>query len=255
MTPRLKNGPEYGMIQWVGARAHQEDSADVIPVPDGGFLVLVADGMGGHLAGEVASRETMESFAASFINHLEMGPSERLRRALDDANRHLAAVQKGSQIGNMGTTLVVAYVKDARLFWISVGDSHLYLWREREKPIKLNADHSMWPLVREEWLRGDVSLDYALSQRSILRSAVMGEKIDLIDCPEKAVVLQPGDFLLVATDGLDEWLEDVDTNKALADSLYPETQSPKTFVKTVLEQVKRLERPYQDNVTIIGVGI
>lgn len=256
MTPRLQDGSEYGMVQWKGTRLHQEDAVDVVTVSGGGFLVLVADGMGGHLAGEVASRETLASFSEAFAGYPDMAPPARLSQALKDANRHLASLQKGSQRGNMGTTLVVAYVDAGNnLYWLSVGDSHLYLWRSGERPRKLNADHSMWPLVREEWLRGDVSLDYALSQRSILRSAVMGEKIDLIDCPGETFPLQKGDFLLVASDGLDEWLEDVDTNKELALSLYPETKNPEAFVHYILEQVEMLEYPYQDNLTIVGVRI
>ncbi len=255
MPPRLPDGSEYGLTRWKGARSHQEDAADVVIVPDGGFLVLVADGMGGHLAGEVASRETIASFSASFVKRQSGEPSARLRLALKDANRHLASLQKGSQRGNMGTTLVAAYVNGGHLSWLSVGDSHLYLWRRGERPRKLNADHSMWPLVREEWLRGDVSLDYALSQRSILRSAIMGEKIDLIDCPDETLLVQEGDFLLLASDGIDEWLEDVDTNKELAMSLYPETKNPEAFVNYILEQVEMLEYPHQDNVTILGVRI
>src|SRR5579864_1167179 len=107
--------------QHQGGRPYQEDSWALRPLGDGSLLAVVADGMGGHAGGAVASKLVVEAFLAA----LERGRS--LAEALQEANQ---AVHKGAagkpDLAGMGSTVVAAVVKDDEVRWISVGDSPFY---------------------------------------------------------------------------------------------------------------------------------
>jgi protein phosphatase len=241
--------------QWIGARKTQEDNASVIPVSSDSTLLLLGDGMGGHEAGDVASEEVTKAFAKYFLEHSHLEITERLDRALEASNAHLAEVQKKRHTTNMGTTLVAAYIKKSELWWISVGDSHLYLWRPAEQCLqKLNEDHSMWPLAEAEWKKGNVSYEYALRQRSILRSALMGDEPELIDLPTEPIELREDDIIFLSSDGLDDWLENV-TPYGLELLVAHSQGSMEDFTATIMKQVEDMEVPWQDNVTLVATRI
>ena len=119
-----------------GMRPSQEDSyafSEIID-PAGraiGLLVVLADGMGGHTAGERASELAVKNCTAEF--HQDNGEIlHRLGRGLTAANASIAAeMEHNLALDGMGTTLLAAAMTDAGLEWISVGDSPLYLWRDR----------------------------------------------------------------------------------------------------------------------------
>ena len=108
--------------QHQGARPYQEDSWALKRLGDGSLLAVVADGMGGHAGGAVASKLAVEAF----VHALEQGGG--LADGLQDAN---GAVRKGAvdkpDLSGMGATLVAAQVRGDEVRWISVGDSPLFL--------------------------------------------------------------------------------------------------------------------------------
>ena len=120
--------------QLLGAREIQEDDfgfIDGATLEPGGQhpVVVVADGMGGHASGEMASRLAVRAFVEAYGT--EGRPSDRLRAGLDHANRAIDdAVRKNLSLDGMGTTLVAAAVTTDGLEWVSVGDSPLYLYRD-----------------------------------------------------------------------------------------------------------------------------
>ena len=136
--------------QLLGAREAQEDELGFIDGstldPDGQHPVaIVADGMGGHAGGEMASRLAVRAFIDAY--GLEGAPAGRLRAALDAANRAIDdAIRENLSLDGMGATLVAAAVTADGLEWISVGDSPLYLYR-RGRLKRLNEDHSMAPVI------------------------------------------------------------------------------------------------------------
>ena len=262
------NNIDYSVKQWQGNRENQEDLARVLLTPDGGMLVMLADGMGGHLAGEVASREAISMFSKVFCEHAELPVASRLRFALEEANRRLADIQKhgilSGDVGattlvvrknmlldNMGTTLVAAFIKDYSLWWLSVGDSHLLRAPIGQELNKLNEDHSMWPIACRELERGEISIEYALRQRSILRSAIMGNKIELVDCSEDPLPLSSGDILLFASDGLDYWLDTVCIQPEIFENLRKDSINMEAMSMAIIEQTKAMEIPFQDNLTVV----
>ena len=167
-----------------------------------GLMLIVADGMGGHAGGQVASRIAVETFAGAWNMGRPLAAGERLRAALEIANRAIGArALESPELRGMGCTLVAALMFGDRVRWISVGDSLLLAVRNREL-IRLNADHSLAPELDRAVLKGRISQAEADEDpnRHVLLSALSGAPIDLID--EGQQRLGNGTFVLLASDGL-----------------------------------------------------
>src|SRR4249920_174131 len=173
--------------QHQGARPYQEDSWALKMLGDGSLLAVVADGMGGHAGGAVASKLAVEAF----VHAVEQGGG--LADGLQDAN---AAVGKEAarnpSLAGMGATLVAAQVRGDEVRWISVGDSPFFLV-SAGRIERLNADHSMAPQIDALVKRGVLTADEAEHHpgRHTLREAVMGQPLTLIDKGSRR--LGPGD--------------------------------------------------------------
>ena len=241
--------------QWQGARSYQEDSFEyrfLGDEPDGGegapplFMVL-ADGMGGEAGGAQASHWVVEAFMRHFTSSGEE-PAARLATCLDIANRGLRAwVEADPQLDGMGSTVVAVFHDGWNLFWLSVGDSPMW-WFANGRLTRLNADHSMTPILERMARLGDMTLDQARTdpRRHMLRSAVTGSEVDLVDRAHRACRLGPGDFLLLASDGL-ETLDEREIERRLdrADG------DAETAADSLMRAVRDADRPGQDNVTFL----
>jgi protein phosphatase len=219
--------------QHQGARPYQEDSWALRTLTDGALLAVLADGMGGHAGGAVASRLAV----GAFLMAMESGRS--LRDALDAANSAVGeAARRDPALDNMGTTLVAAVVRGDEVRWISVGDSPFYL-ATRGRLERLNADHSMVPQIEALAERGIITPEEAARHpgRHTLREAVMGNPLTLIDEGRRG--LGPGDRLLVCSDGI-ETLESAEIAR----------QAPKP-VQALIDAVLAAGALGQDNVTVI----
>jgi serine/threonine protein phosphatase PrpC len=219
--------------QHQGARPYQEDSWALRTLADGALLAVLADGMGGHAGGAVASRLAI----GAFMMAVEKGRS--LADGLNAAN--LAVGQGAAQnaaLDNMGSTLVGAVVKGDEVRWISVGDSPLFLASGRRVE-RLNADHSMAPQIEALVARGIITAAEAANHpgRHTLREAVMGQPLTLIDQGARRLV--PGDRLLLCSDGVQTLAEP----RIAAESAKP--------VQALIDAVLAVRAPQQDNVTVI----
>ena len=106
-------------------------------------LVLVADGMGGHAAGNLASNMTVQEFQRHVGGlYPASSPTKAMTASLQKANKAIAgSIQETPALGGMGCTVVGIMAERDGLWWCSVGDSHIYLIRDK-KLEKKNADHS-----------------------------------------------------------------------------------------------------------------
>ena len=250
--PALIAEQDFAGRQSVGKRSGQEDAYafSVIPARSGaatGLLLIVADGMGGHAAGNRASELAVRTFGGAF--HRGDGTMrERLSRALDAANDALAAAIEADpeQLEGMGTTLLAAAVTPLGLEWISVGDSPLYLLR-RGTLRRINADHSFRPVLREMVAKGEMTGEQAAvsSLRNRLRAALIGGEIALVDLPATPLPLLDGDLVLAGSDGLqtlsDEVLATVLKQHASADAA--------TLAAQLVQAVLAAGAAKQDNIT------
>ncbi len=181
------------------------------PVGNLANLFIVADGMGGHNAGDFASKYTVEQIV-SYIEHAPMtSPIDLIRGACNKANASLMAMARSeAQLNGMGTTAVIATIDGDCLYVANVGDSRLYLLRE--ELIQITRDHS---LVQEMVRMGEMQPNEAKSHpdKNIITRAVGAFEELEIDFFEQQ--LQPGDLILMCTDGLSNMVDDLDIRRIL----------------------------------------
>jgi len=193
-------------------RTHNEDSyamldtAQLRGIYD--FALIVADGMGGRNAGEVASKAAVEAVSQAILNNVALADAEALLRFAVEA-AHITIQQRAEespQYDGMGTTLVMALIKGENLWVAHVGDSRAYILRG-EDLLLLTEDHTF---VAEQVRAGGMSLEQARHSRfrHMLTRAV-GTNADYTPDIETAQ-LEPGDALLLCTDGLTSMLSERD---------------------------------------------
>lgn len=167
-------------------------------------LLVVADGMGGHKAGDFASKYTVEVLEEELKHTLKENPEEILRDAVRTANHKLIeAAGKDIKLEGMGTTLVAATVIDHSLYFVNVGDSRLYLINQEIR--QLSRDHS---LVEEMLRLGGINEEEAKHHpdKNIITRAIGGKENVEADFFEHH--LKKGDIILMCTDGLCNMVDD-----------------------------------------------
>ena len=207
MKTKRKHTMELAADSIVGDRQNQEDAYAVASWENGraspGVAVCIADGMGGHAFGAEAARAAVTGALDAFLNG-ERDVGHSLQAALETANDAVAKAKRQMDTEQtIGCTLVLAAVSTAGLFWISVGDS-LIFHVTSDGVHRLNRDHSMASVLDQMADRGEITKEQALrdSRRSVLRSALTGEALSLIDVNSEGVPLEAGDRLYFATDGI-----------------------------------------------------
>jgi len=243
-----------------GCRDYQEDAiATDFPIgEDFGYAVL-SDGMGGHAAGDVASKIVVTEvfselkFQSSDIEGLESNIANILKSAAVSANECMAAhAANNPQTAGMGATLVApVFIRDT-LFWISIGDSPLYLMRGGRLR-QLNEDHSLGPhidyMVRSGMMPEEIGRNHP--DRNALTSVLIGETIERIDCPDRPFQLKDGDILIVASDGL-QFLSNGEITRIVAGA---SNHGSATIAEQLLDELRELDDPEQDNVSFSVVKV
>jgi protein phosphatase len=172
-------------------------------------LFVVADGMGGAQAGEVASEMAVGAFADGLP---EGDPRERLVEVIQGANARIhERSRQDSQRAGMGTTLTAAYVADDAVVVAHVGDSRCYLLRGGDL-VRLTRDHS---LVGELVARGKLTEEQAEAhpQRSVITRALGPEPTVQVDVD--VYPARPGDLFLVCSDGLTSMVPEAEVKRIL----------------------------------------
>jgi serine/threonine protein phosphatase PrpC len=223
-----------------GARSQQQDSVRLRWLADdAAWLIALADGMGGHAAGDLASKIAVDSFVGSFaaLRAEHAGFEEAFGTALTEANARIAAMQQARpETRGMGTTLVAAHISRQGLRWISVGDSLLTLYRDGSSA-RLNEDHSLRGLTEEA--RGS-------SSANMLVSALSGGPIQKIDLHTEPLPIVRGDVLMVASDGVLS-LADAEIARVLASATPAQVD---VMTNSLIDCVERAGVPHQDNCTV-----
>ncbi|MFL5823724.1 MAG: Stp1/IreP family PP2C-type Ser/Thr phosphatase [Solirubrobacteraceae bacterium] len=202
-------------------------------------LFVVADGMGGAQAGEVASRMAIETFQHGLS--ADGSPEERLAERVRTANKQIyerSRAETGRE--GMGTTLTAAYLDDAQLAIAHVGDSRAYMFRDGQLS-RLTQDHS---LVDELVRRGKLTEEQAAEhpQRSIITRALGPEpdvEVDTFTYP-----VQAGDVLLLCSDGLTSMISEDRVTEVLAGASDLEEAA-----RTLIGQAN--EAGGRDNITVV----
>ena len=205
-------------------------------------LFIVADGMGGHKAGEFASKFTVETIVESVRTNEQKEPVRIIEEAIQTANREL--IQKARQdetMAGMGTTVVVVTVIGDKAFIANVGDSRMYVIGK--EITQVTRDHS---LVEEMVRMGELAKDAAKDHpdKNIITRAV-GAAQD-VDVDFFEVELYPQDYILMCSDGLTNMVEDEDIRRIV--------QSQRDVAERVEKLVETAnDHGGQDNITVVVI--
>ncbi len=233
---------DTGLVRSVNQDAYYIDD------PEGRFFI-VADGMGGHAGGQEASRIAVETIKNHLESHWhsEISSPEMLEQAFRLANETIVAEQlKHPALNDMGTTAVAVIFRDDQPWCAHVGDSRLYRYRSREsKLLQITEDHT-W--VARAIQAGHLTPDQG---RNHPMRHVLAQCIGRPDLEEVTVTpfdVQPGDRLLLCSDGLTEELSDAAIAHKLK-SMRAMELSAATFVEAAKEKGGR------DNITVVVIII
>ncbi|NNE36705.1 MAG: serine/threonine-protein phosphatase, partial [Gammaproteobacteria bacterium] len=237
-----------------GDRDYQEDAFLITHLTDAddkpAALIIIADGMGGHAAGNVASNMAVQAFNKHVsANYPTDKPDEILHECVIKANNSIAeTVKETPALAGMGCTMVAAILESGKVWWASVGDSHLYLIRDKKRQ-KINADHSYGGFLdRMEAAGTPIEPEPGLA-RNMLMSAVMGEELGEVDVSKEPLELNDGDRIFVCSDGMDTLSE------GKFNQFSDWSENPKECTEALLTAVEDEAKPKQDNTTIVVVDV
>ncbi len=237
-----------------GGRDYQEDAIVTdFPFGSDSGVVVLADGMGGHAAGDVASKIVVTEvfselkFESANFSDFEAEIPDYLTRAAVNANEVVREhVTAHPETRGMGATLVSCVLIENRMYWMSIGDSPLYHYRGGRLQ-QLNEDHSMAPqidfMVKSGLLDPEAGKNHP--DRNCLTSVILGDRVAKSDCPRTPFELQVGDIVVVSSDGL-QYLEDDKIQRIL--HRYRRKKAAE-IAGYLLEAIEALADPDQDNCT------
>ena len=196
-------------------RDHNEDSVIIVKNNEGNYLMAIADGMGGHSAGEVASSIAIgylgKYFKETFLNMSKVDAVNWIRDAVDEINRLIFQHEKEHpESKGMGTTLVMAILTKDYLLFGNVGDSSGFVMKD-EKLHKVTYDHTLVNLLVSA---GELTKEEANNhpKKNVLMTALgasLEVDVDIFDCDIDVTEI------LLSSDGLTNMLEKEQIEKVL----------------------------------------
>lgn len=225
------------------------NSLATAPQPTG--LFIVADGMGGHGHGDVASQLAIRAMKESVLGllHSEVNEDEMIEEILVEGVQHANySIHKRNQqqSTDMGTTMTAALLWGTTVYVVNVGDSRTYLYRTSEGLYQVTQDHSVVARLVE---LGAISADDAYThpkRNAILRALGNDPTVD-VDC--FTVQVQVGDVLLLCSDGLWEMVRDFEIQEIV------HTSAPYASRMCAMLIQAALNRGGKDNISVIAVCV
>ena len=203
---RHKRNYDIAVMSAIGKRESQQDAAYVAATDDDVFAV-VCDGMGGVSGGQIASSTAVEAFVEYYQLSGQQGlsNSEWLQKAAETGDDIVYCIKNsdGKRIG-AGTTLLSVVVHENELNWVSVGDSRIYIIRGHEI-VQVTNDHNYFMRLDQQKAAGLITQEkYREESRQgeALISFIGMGGLSMMDVNEEALKMQPGDVILLCTDGL-----------------------------------------------------
>jgi protein phosphatase len=242
-----------GCSQHIGVRNEQQDSfafshiEDTALVRRAGIMAVVADGMGGMAmgreSGDTAVKATLTAHEASPAG---TDPIAILCESVKSANRDvLNLANNAGVLGNAGSTLVAVIIKDNNLYWTSVGDSRIYLYRSGEL-VQLNTEQNFAAELMQRVAAGELSQEEALNHpdRAALTNFIGNSDLKQADANQRPFQILNGDWLVLCSDGLFGTLDDDE----IREELYG---NPNDACERLVKKTIAMNKSHQDNVTVV----
>lgn len=246
-----------GVLQGVGKRERQEDSfflsdyTDKEIVEKKGVLAVVADGMGGLANGNLISNQIVVTAKECFENacyHENDNKQDEvdfllsMLHRIDEKTKYL---QEELNETECGSTLTVVLVHGNKLFFLSVGDSHIYLLRDN-KLFLLNSEHNQNSRLMDKVAEGVISVDQYrdIMGKSAITSFIGIEELELYDVSYRPLELKKDDYILLMSDGVFGTLSD-------RQLLELKQENAADYAAAIAQAVECSARPKQDNYTAI----
>lgn len=234
----------FGMTDVGLVREHNEDYYDIDKQRG---LFIVADGLGGHKGGEVASKLAVETILESFKQNAESPePALKIKQAVEKAHQAIANLaSQDVSLAGMGTTIVLALWQAPNILHIAnIGDSRAYLFRDKEISL-LSQDHS---LVGEMGRQGLLSQDEMRihPRRNVVTRSV---GIEIGEGPfQRKLDLKENDIILLCSDGLWDMLSDEAIKEIIS-----HYEKPKEICAKLIEAANQAGG--KDNITVIAISV
>jgi PPM family protein phosphatase len=243
--------PEAVLLSDQGChRTNNQDSGKIVHASNGnpaarGLLVIVADGMGGHKAGEVAS-QTAVKVIAEVYQSAKGTPGEALEKAFQEANRDiLQQATRNAEMAGMGTTCTALAIVGHEAWAAHVGDSRLYLVRG-DSIYQLSEDHTaIQEMVRQGLLSAEEA-EHHEDRNVLLRAMGTKPEMTIMRWPEPMDVRE-GDAFLLCSDGLHDLVADAEMMSVMKGA------SPGDACRKLIQMAK--DRGGYDNITVAAVAI
>lgn len=204
--------PEIGLLSDVGrSRSNNQDNIGSVRFADDrNILAVVADGMGGHQGGEVASQTAVEVFQQTFSKHLASNDClQALMNGFVTANKTIYQLAQGSsELNGMGTTLVVLALMEGSAYYANTGDSRLY-WLRNGECRQLSEDHT----VVAEMVKGGLLSPEAAENhpdRHLITRAVGTQPDVKATLSNTPLPIELGDCFLLCSDGLYDLVNNIE---------------------------------------------
>ena len=250
------NRVQTGVATSVGQRKNQEDAAmvenDYIYVDTNKMIAILCDGMGGLSGGEIASKLCANTLYKDFRSSDVSENLDRFFKAsIQKIDKIVASLKnKNEKPLKAGTTLASAVVIGDKLYWASVGDSHIYLIRNNEM-IQINIDHTYGVELDEKVKKGLMAKQEADShpKREALTSFIGMGGVKHIDLNAKPFQLINGDHIVICSDGLYRSLDKEEIKDVILNSQSSIRDTANDLVSRAIAKGKK----NQDNTTVVLV--
>ncbi|MBQ7535586.1 MAG: protein serine/threonine phosphatase 2C family protein [Stomatobaculum sp.] len=249
-----KHAPDlrYGYETIIGARESQQDNGYYYSSPEG-TIAVVCDGMGGMDDGGKASMTAIREISAAYRKKPAEEPvPEFFRKQAISINEKISGFRSaGGGMMNSGTTIVAVVAEHGKLWWLSVGDSRIYLIRGREMK-QVNREHNYRMILKEQLLSGRISQEqYDAEEKTRKAEALISylgiRNLTLMEINQNPFQLLRGDRVLLCSDGVYKSLSD-DQIKALLDDNDIDLN---IAAKRICSMALRYGGRGQDNTTLI----
>jgi len=225
----------------------RKKNEDYFFVDENKGLYVIADGMGGHNGGELASRMAVEYVAENFIiaadNHVKKSELDKLvKKIVQKSNEYVYQKSKeNSELEGMGTTLTLAVLRNDRVHLYHVGDSRAYMISSGEIK-QLTTDHTLVEVLLKN---GDITEEEAKNhpKKHIITRAIGSEELIIPDMYEYKIVEE--DLLILCTDGVTNHIEEHEMLEIFRDKSLDES------CDTIIDLAN--ERGGRDNITLIAL--